>query len=81
MATGLTPGGSSTVHIYTQTTHRTAQLTTLFGRLCGIRSQSGETKINPSAPELFVINFSTPCTQNVDNTGTKQVSIMKQTAF
>ena len=26
---GLTPGGSSTVHIYTQTIHRTTQLTTL----------------------------------------------------
>jgi len=26
-AVGLTPGGSSTVHIYTQTVHRTAQLT------------------------------------------------------
>jgi len=25
----LTPGGSSTVHIYTQTIHRTTQLTTL----------------------------------------------------
>ena len=25
-AVGLTPGGSSTVHIYTQTIHRTAQL-------------------------------------------------------
>jgi hypothetical protein len=25
---GLTPGGSSTVHIYAQTTHRTTQLTT-----------------------------------------------------
>jgi len=25
-ATGLTPGGSSTVHIYTQTIHRTTQL-------------------------------------------------------
>ena len=25
-AIGLTPGGSSTLHIYTQTTHRTAQL-------------------------------------------------------
>jgi len=37
-AIGLTPGGSSTVHIYTQTIHRTAQK---FGRvravprLCG----------------------------------------------
>ena len=27
-AVGLTPGGSSTVHIYTQTVHGTTQLTT-----------------------------------------------------
>jgi len=27
-ATGLTPGGSSTVHIYTKTIHRTIQITT-----------------------------------------------------
>ena len=27
-AVGLTPGGSSTVHIYTQTIHRTTQLAT-----------------------------------------------------
>jgi hypothetical protein len=27
-AVGLTPGGSGTVHIYTQTVHRTKQLTT-----------------------------------------------------
>jgi uncharacterized integral membrane protein len=27
-AIGLTPGGNSTVHIYTQTIHRTAQITT-----------------------------------------------------
>jgi len=26
-AIGLTPGGSSTVHIYTQTIHTTAQIT------------------------------------------------------
>jgi uncharacterized integral membrane protein len=45
-ATGLTPGGSSTVHIYTQTIHRTTQLTTLVKSLSGIRSQSGQTKIN-----------------------------------
>jgi uncharacterized integral membrane protein len=32
-AIGLPPGGSSTVHIYTQTVHRTKQLTTLFGSL------------------------------------------------
>ena len=45
-AIGLTPGGSSTVHIYTQTIHRTTQLTTLVGRLSGIRTHSGQTKIN-----------------------------------
>jgi len=42
----LTPGGSSIVHIYTQTIHRTTQLTTLAGRLSGIRTESGQTKIN-----------------------------------
>jgi len=41
-AIGLTPGGSSTVHIYTQT----IQLTTMVGRLSGIRTQPGQTKIN-----------------------------------
>jgi len=45
-AIGVTPGGSSTIHIYTQTIHRTTQLTTLVGRLSGIRTQSGQTKIN-----------------------------------
>jgi uncharacterized integral membrane protein len=45
-AIGLTPGGSSTVHIYTQTVHSTTQLTTSVGRLSGIRTQSGQTKIN-----------------------------------
>jgi uncharacterized integral membrane protein len=42
----LTPVGGSTVHIYTQTIHRTTQLTTLVGRLSAIRNQSGQTKIN-----------------------------------
>jgi hypothetical protein len=36
----------STVHIYTQTIHRTTHLTTLVGRISGIRTQSGQTKIN-----------------------------------
>jgi len=45
-AVGLTPGGSSTVHIYTQTVHRITQLTILVGRLSGIRAQSSQTKIN-----------------------------------
>ena len=33
-AIGLSPGGSSTVHIYTQTVHRTTQITTL--EECGL---------------------------------------------
>ena len=45
-AIGLTSGGSSTVHIYTKTIHRTTQLTTLVGSLSGIRTQSSQTKIN-----------------------------------
>jgi len=45
-AIGLTPGGSTTVHIYTQTIHRTTQITTLVGRLSGIRSQNDQNKIN-----------------------------------
>ena len=48
-AIALTPGGSSTVHIYIQTIHRTTQLTTLVGRRSGIRTQSGQTKINDKA--------------------------------
>jgi uncharacterized integral membrane protein len=33
-AVGLSPGGGSTVHIYTQTIHRTTQITTNFEE-CG----------------------------------------------
>jgi hypothetical protein len=48
MLTGiwLTTGGSCTVHVYTQTIQRKTELTTLVGRLSGIRIQSGQTKIN-----------------------------------
>ena len=45
-AIGLTPGGSSTVYIYTQTINRITQLTVLVGRLSGIRAQSSQTRIN-----------------------------------
>ena len=41
-AIGLAPGGSSTVHMYTQTIHRTTQLTALVGRLSGIQTQRGQ---------------------------------------
>jgi len=47
---GLTPGGSSTVHIYTQTIHRTTQLTTLVERLSGIRTQNGQTNWEKCGP-------------------------------
>jgi hypothetical protein len=52
-AIGLTPGGSSTVHIYTQTIHRTTQLTTFVGRLSGIRTQSGQAKINDELRKIY----------------------------
>jgi len=42
---GLTPGGSSTVHIYTKTIQGTTQLTTLFERFSEIPTQNGQTKI------------------------------------
>ena len=42
---GLAPSGSSKVHIYTKTVHRTTKLKTLVGRLAGIRTQSNQTKI------------------------------------
>jgi len=60
IAIGLTTGGSSTVHIYTQTVHRTTQstqtihrttqLTALVGRLFGIRTQSGQTNWEDCGP-------------------------------
>jgi hypothetical protein len=46
----LTPGDSSTVHIYTQTIHRTTQITALIGRLSGIRTQSGQTNWEECGP-------------------------------
>jgi len=49
-AVGLTAGGSSTVHIYTETIHRTAKLTALVGRLSGIRAQN--VHINVSKTEV-----------------------------
>jgi len=55
-AIGLTPGGSSTVHIYTQIIHRTSQLTTLVGRLSGIRAQSkkvNQSHYRPDVPRGF----------------------------
>jgi len=38
-------------------------------------------QLNLMAPELFFFNFSTPSIYNVNNTGTKYVRFMKQTAF
>jgi hypothetical protein len=47
---GLKPGGSGTVHIYTQTIHRTTQLTALVGRLSGIRTPSGQNNWEECGP-------------------------------
>jgi hypothetical protein len=49
-AIGMTPGGSSTVHIYAQTIQRTTQLTNLVGRLSGIQTQSGQTNWEDCGP-------------------------------
>ena len=49
-AVGLTPGGSSTIHIYKQTIHRTTHLKTLVGRLSGIRTQIGHTNLEECGP-------------------------------
>ena len=38
------------MHIYTQTIHRTIQLTTLVGRLSGIRTQIGQTNWEECGP-------------------------------
>jgi uncharacterized integral membrane protein len=52
---GLPAGGSSAVHIYTQTIHRTTKLKTLVGRLSGIRTQSGQTKITDELNGVKII--------------------------
>ena len=46
----LAISGSSTVHIYAQTVHRTTQLTTLVGRLSGIQTQNGQTNWEERRP-------------------------------
>jgi len=40
-------------HLHTQTIHRTTQLTNLVGRLSGIQTQSGQTKINDDLCKSF----------------------------
>ena len=49
-AIGLTPVGSSTVHMYTQTVHSTTQLTTLVEKLSEIGTQNGQTKWEECGP-------------------------------
>ena len=53
-AIGLTPGGSSTVHIYTQTVHRTTQITTEQNK------QQLICKSADRAPSLLVIPWHLP---------------------
>ena len=44
-AIGLTPSGSSTVHIYTQTIHRTTQLTTWLEGFLGFEPRVVKLKL------------------------------------
>ena len=53
----------------------------LFYGLSDVECLLVKSRINVLVPELFFFNFSTPCTQNVNNTGIKYVTITKQTAF
>jgi hypothetical protein len=59
---GLTPGGISTVHIYTQTVHRTTQLTALLGGF--LRFEPRVVKINGKSvgfpPSLRLIPWYLP---------------------
>jgi len=54
---------------------------TVHSKIYVVRMPTNALFINLLAPELFFFNFSTSCIYNVNNTGTKQVRIMKQTAF
>ena len=49
-AIGLPPSSSNAIHIYTQTIHRTTQLTTLFGRLSGNRTESSQSNWEECGP-------------------------------
>jgi uncharacterized integral membrane protein len=44
-AVGLTPGGSSTVHIYTQAIHKITQLTTLVEGFLGFETRAVKLKL------------------------------------
>ena len=71
-AIGLTPGGSSTVHIYTQTVHRTTQLILEECRLCPVyasytlefalqlRKKQGKTSVRVAAPKNTFKEVSIP---------------------
>ena len=54
---GLTSDGRNTVHIYTQTIYRTTHLTTLVGRLSGIRNQSGHNNWEECGPSLVFVSY------------------------
>ena len=60
-AIGLPPGGSSTVHIYIQTVHRTTQLISLVGRISGIRTHSVQTKTTVlHRPTILILRLDMP---------------------
>jgi len=53
----VTPGDSSTVHIYTQKIHRTTQSTNLVGGLSGIRTQIGQTNWEECGSCLVFVSY------------------------
>jgi len=53
-AIGLTPGGSSTVHICTQTIHRTTQLTTLVEGFLGFEPKVIKLKLTMNCVKSIV---------------------------
>jgi len=57
IAIRLKPGGSSAVHIYTQTIHRTTQLTTFVERLSGIQTQNLQTNWEVCGPCPIFANY------------------------
>ena len=56
-AVGLTPGGSSTVHIYTQTTYRTTQLTHRTTQLTTNREDRGPCPVLASYTLAFPLQL------------------------
>jgi hypothetical protein len=64
-----------------QDTIKTNRLHLTSGRTCWPLSEQAVISSLTFWCRNYFLNFSTPCIQNSNNTGTKYVRIMKQTAF